>query len=141
MVAGAVNRTIALEFEAVAETPVTILGLPAGMTEEDAGDEVDVPAEFVAVVANLYEVPSSKPEITQDVDGAYTVQLFAGLSGLPELSKAVTTYESAGPPPVAGLTVTVALPLPATAVGADGIAGARSVHCAISVTLFVVVFV
>jgi hypothetical protein len=37
--------------------------------------------------------------------------------------------------------VIVALPLPATAVGADGTAGASSVHCAISVTLFVVEFV
>jgi hypothetical protein len=70
VVAGAVNRTVALAFDAVAETPVTILGLPAGVTAEDATEEVDVPAEFVAVVANLYEVPSSKPEITQDVDGA-----------------------------------------------------------------------
>ena len=51
------------------------------------------------------------------------------------------TYESAGPPPLPGLTVIFALPLPATAVGADGIAGASNVHCAISVTLFVVVFV
>ena len=53
----------------------------------------------------------------------------------------MTTYESAGPPPLPGLTEIVALPLPATAVGADGIAGASNVHCAISVTLFVVAFV
>ena len=53
----------------------------------------------------------------------------------------MTTYESTGPPPLPGLTVIVALPLAATAVGADGIAGASKVHCAISVTLFVVVFV
>jgi hypothetical protein len=77
----------------------------------------------------------------QDVDGEFTVQLLDGLSGLPELSSAVTTYESAGPPPLPGLTVIVALPLSATAVGAKGIAGASNVHCAISVTLFVVVFV
>jgi hypothetical protein len=70
VVAGAVKRTTALAFEAVAETPVTTLGLPAGMTAAEAADEVDVPAEFVAVVANLYEIPSSKPEITHDVEGA-----------------------------------------------------------------------
>jgi hypothetical protein len=53
----------------VAETPVTILGLPAGVTAVDAPDDADVPAEFVAVVANLYGVPSSKPEITHDGEG------------------------------------------------------------------------
>ena len=40
-----------------------------------------------------------------------------------------------------GLTVIVALPLPATALGADGVPGASKVHFAISVTLFVVVLV
>jgi hypothetical protein len=45
-------------------------GLPAGVTAVDAPDDVDVPTELVAVVANLYEVPSSKPEITHDVEGA-----------------------------------------------------------------------
>jgi hypothetical protein len=60
---------------------------------------------------------------------------------LPELFKAVMTNESAGPPPLPGLTVIVALPLPATAVGADVTAGASKVHWAISVTLSVVVFV
>ena len=141
MVAGAVKRTVAFVFPATAETPVTTLGLPAGMTAAEAADEVDVPAEFVAVVANLYEVPSSKPEITHDVEGVYTVQVFDGLRGFPELSNAVTTYESAGPPPLPGLTVIVALPLPATAVGASGKAGGSKVHCAIKVTLFVVAFV
>ncbi len=70
MVAGAVNLTAALAFDAVAETPVTMPGLPAGVTAVDNPDDVDVPAELVAVVANLYEVPSSKPEITHDVEGA-----------------------------------------------------------------------
>ena len=70
MVEGAVNLTAALAFDAVAETPVTIPGLPAGITAVDAPEYVDVPAELVALVANLYEVPSSKPEITHDVEGA-----------------------------------------------------------------------
>ena len=47
------NRTTALAFDAVAEAPVSILGLPAGVTAVDAGDDVDVPAEFVAVEENL----------------------------------------------------------------------------------------
>jgi hypothetical protein len=50
----------------------------------------------------------------------------------------VIKNESANPPLVLGLTVIVALPLPATAVGADGIPGANNVHFAISVTLPVV---
>jgi hypothetical protein len=53
----------------------------------------------------------------------------------------VIKNESAAPPLVLGFTVTVALPLPATAVGADGMPGGSKVHFAISVTLFVVVFV
>jgi hypothetical protein len=48
-----VNRTRALAFDAVAEAPVTILGLPAGVTAVDVTDEDDVPAEFVAVEENL----------------------------------------------------------------------------------------
>jgi hypothetical protein len=67
------------------------------------------------------------------VDGASTRHV--------EPLDAVTINESARPPLVLGLTVIVALPLPATAVGAAGIAGASNVHCAISVTLLVVVFV
>jgi hypothetical protein len=53
----------------------------------------------------------------------------------------VIKNESAAPPLVLGFTVTVALPLPARAVGADGIPGGSKVHFAISVTLFVVEFV
>ena len=55
--------------------------------------------------------------------------------------EAVTTYESAAPPLAPGLTVIVALPLPAIAVGAKGTAGASNVHWAINVTLLVVEFV
>jgi hypothetical protein len=49
LVAGAVNRTTALAFDGVAETPVTILGLPAGVTEFEAADAAALPAELVAV--------------------------------------------------------------------------------------------
>ena len=48
------------------------------------------------------------------------------------LGDAVTVYEVAAPPdPVPGTTVTVALPLPETAVGAAGTLGALSIHCAL----------
>jgi hypothetical protein len=40
-------------FPAVAETPVTILGLPAGVTEFDAVDAAALPAELVAVVVKV----------------------------------------------------------------------------------------
>jgi hypothetical protein len=53
VVAGAVNRTAAFPFPAVAETPVTILGFPAGVTEFDATDAVALPAELVAVDVNV----------------------------------------------------------------------------------------
>jgi hypothetical protein len=112
---------------------VTILGLPAGVTEFDAVDAAALPAELVAVVVKVYEAPSVKPVITQDVDGASTLQEAP--------FEAVIKNESARPPLVLGLTVTVALPLPATAVGADGTPGGSKVHFAISVTLSVVEFV
>jgi hypothetical protein len=67
------------------------------------------------------------------VDGVSTLHV--------EPLDAVTVNESAWPPPEPGLIVIVALPLPATAVGAAGIAGASNVHCATSVTLFVVMFI
>ena len=69
LLAGAVNRTTAFEFPAVALTPVTTLGFPAGVTAVDAGDATDVPAELVAVDVKVYATPSVSPEITQDVDG------------------------------------------------------------------------
>jgi hypothetical protein len=53
VVAGAVNRTAAFPFPAVAETPVTILGLPAGVTEFDATEADAFPAEFEAVVVKV----------------------------------------------------------------------------------------
>jgi hypothetical protein len=40
-------------FPGVAETPVTTLGLPAGVTEFDVPDAVALPAELVAVVVNV----------------------------------------------------------------------------------------
>ena len=53
MLAGAVNLTAAVAFPAVALTPVTTLGLPAGITELDAVDAEALPAELVAVDVNV----------------------------------------------------------------------------------------
>ena len=67
-------------------------------------------------------VPFVKPVIIQLVAGAVTVQVLAGLSATPELSRAVTVNE-VGDSPTAAPTVIVALPLPATAETVGGLNG------------------
>jgi hypothetical protein len=62
-------------------------GLDAGTIELD-GDEVVDPAAFVAVAINLYVSPFVNPVITQLVAGAFTMQLFSGLIGVPDASVA-----------------------------------------------------
>jgi hypothetical protein len=47
----------------------------AGITAADVELADEVPEAFVAVEANVYEVPLVKPEITQDVAGGVTVQV------------------------------------------------------------------
>ena len=49
-------------------------GTVAGVTELDAVDKPDVPAEFVAVVLKKYVVPFVKPVTTHDPDAPVTVQ-------------------------------------------------------------------
>jgi hypothetical protein len=58
--------------------------------------------------------------ISQDVFGTVTVQVFAGFSAFPELSKAETVYELGELPVVGAVIVTVALASPATTVGVPG---------------------
>jgi hypothetical protein len=86
---GAVNETTADAFAVVAVRPVGGPGILAGITADDAAESVDVPEAFVAVVSNLYAVPFVRPEITQVVAGAFTVQDFDGDKGLPDASRAV----------------------------------------------------
>jgi hypothetical protein len=78
---------------------------------------------LVAVLLNLYGVPLVKPVISQEVLGTVTVQVFAGLSAFPELSKAETVYELGELPVVGATIVTVALASPATTVGVPGVPG------------------
>jgi len=73
---------------------------------------------LVAVAENVYARPLVRPVTVHDVAGLVTVHV-----RLP--GNAVTVYE-AGAPPVPLLTVTVADPSPATAVGAGGVPGAAS---------------
>ena len=60
------------------ETPVGVAGVPGtantGVTEADATDKPDVPAEFVAVVLNVYAVPFVKPVTAHELAGTVTVQ-------------------------------------------------------------------
>jgi hypothetical protein len=58
-------------------TPVGVAGVPgtvAGVTEADAVDKLDVPAEFVAVVLKKYVVSFVKPVTTHEPDAPVTVQ-------------------------------------------------------------------
>ena len=89
LLSGAVNETTADAFAVVAVRPVGGPGILAGVTADDADESVDVPEAFVAVVSNLYAVPFVRPEITQVVAGALTVQDFDGDNGLPDASRAV----------------------------------------------------
>jgi len=62
---------------ALPATPVGVPGVPGtvvGVTELDAVDKADVPAEFVAVVLKKYVVPFVKPVTTHDPEAPVTVQ-------------------------------------------------------------------
>ena len=73
---GAVQATVT--DVALAIVAVPIVGAPGtvfGVTEADALDKLDVPAEFVAVVLNVYAVPFVKPVTAHDPDAPVTVQV------------------------------------------------------------------
>ena len=62
----------------LATVAVPIVGAPGtvtGVTELDAVDALDVPAEFVAVVVNVYAVPFVKPVTAHEPDAPVTVQV------------------------------------------------------------------
>jgi hypothetical protein len=86
-------------------------GTVAGVTGADAADATDVPAAFVAVAVNAYEVPSVRPVIVHVVVGAATVQP-AGPAGA-----TVTEYEVTALPLSAADAVhdTTAVPEPTAA--------------------------
>ena len=73
---GAVQATVT--DVALAIVAVPIVGAPGtantGVTEADAVDALDVPAEFVAVVLNVYAVPFVKPVTIHELAGTVTVQ-------------------------------------------------------------------
>ena len=87
-----------------------------GTTAADAADEPEVPLPFVAVAVKVYDVPFVRPLTTQLVAGTVTVH------DLEPSSTAVTVYD-VGVVPLPAVTLTVACPLPATAVGVPGVPG------------------
>ena len=73
---GAVHATVT--DVGLAMVAVPIVGAPdtvtTGVTELDAVDKPDVPAELVAVVLKKYAVPFVKPVTTHDPEAPVTVQ-------------------------------------------------------------------
>ena len=73
---GAVHATVT--DVALAPDAVPIVGASgtdtAGVTEADAVDKLDVPAELVAVVLKKYVVPFVKPVITHEPEAPVIVQ-------------------------------------------------------------------
>ena len=75
MEAGAVHDTTDWPFAFdVAVTDVGAPGAVAGTAAADATDATPVPAEFVAVTVNVYEVPLERPVTVHEVAGAVALQ-------------------------------------------------------------------
>ena len=75
MEAGAVHDTSDWPFAfEVAVTDVGAPGAVAGTAAADATDATPVPAEFVAVTANVYDVPFERPVTVHEVAGAVALQ-------------------------------------------------------------------
>ena len=72
--AGAVHDTTdwAFAFDE-AKTAVGAPGAVAGIAAADATDAAPLPAEFVAVTVNVYDVPFVRPVTTQEVDALVQV--------------------------------------------------------------------
>ena len=96
-------------------------GATCGVAEAEAEDAGVVYAPAVAVCVKVYAVPFARPLITHEVAGETTVQVAPP-------GDAVNVYEVA---PVTEATVTVALPLLATALGApEAASGVTDVEAA-----------
>jgi hypothetical protein len=116
-----VTEIIADPSPGVATGAAGTAGTP-GAIGADGADGAEVPPELVAVVSNWYSVPSVSPVTSQesgDAD-ATTSQNFD------ESPTTEIRYETGAPPVAGAVTVTVAWPIPATAVGAPGVPGATS---------------
>ena len=73
--AGVVQATVTDVALAIVAVPIVgASGTVTGVTEVDAVDKLDVPAEFVAVVLKKYGVPFVKPVTAHEPDAPVTVQ-------------------------------------------------------------------
>lgn len=89
----------------------------AGVTAPDGSDAALAPVAFVAETVKVYGVPFARPFTVQDVVGAAATQTAPP-------GDATTRYDTIAEVPGSGAAqLTVAAPLPATAVGAAGVAG------------------
>ena len=76
MEAGAVQETTDWPFAFdVAVTDVGAPGVVAGIAPAEATDATPVPAEFVALTVNVYEVPFVRPVTVHEVAGAVALQV------------------------------------------------------------------
>jgi hypothetical protein len=74
------NATVACESPGVAVIEVGAVGVPAGVTAEDAVDASEFPTEFTATTVKVYGVPFVRPVTSHEVFGADAVHvLFPGL--------------------------------------------------------------
>jgi hypothetical protein len=76
LLTGAVKETVAEpDVELVAVTDVGASGTVDGTTLDDTVEADEVNRPLFAVTANVYAVPLVKPGTTQEVAGAFTVQV------------------------------------------------------------------
>jgi hypothetical protein len=116
--AGAEKATLACALPPVAVPTTGAPGAPCGITPFEAAEAAPVPAEFVAVTANVYVVPFVRPLTVIELQGAVHVPVMPP-------GEDVAVYEAIGAPPsLAGaVKATLACALPAVAgpiVGAPG---------------------
>jgi hypothetical protein len=80
VLAGAVQETVIFPVPATTKTEVGASGAFAGVIELEAVDARDAPLALLALTVKVYAVPFVKPEMLQEVVGAFTVQVkFPGL--------------------------------------------------------------
>ena len=116
-VVGGTTVIVACPEEVTAVGAPGIPGIP-GTTSSDSTEEAEVPPTFVAVEVNVYVVPLVSPVMVHEPDDPVTVHVAPP-------GEAVTVYEVGVPPVDGATTVTVAWPLPATAVGFPGSPGGK----------------
>jgi hypothetical protein len=74
------NAIVAWASPGVAVIEVGAVGVPAGVTADEAVDGSELPTEFTATTVNVYEVPFVSPVTSHDMFGASAVHvLFPGL--------------------------------------------------------------